>query len=142
MPLGFFEKPRIRSEGHCDLSSCFVLCPGGGACARKACPEKPHPASGEEERGTSRRSRRDVGRAPLGEGGARLRELDLEARPSDEELVAMPQGLFTAHSDEHACARAEVGQDQAARLIFDQAVLFGEQRIVGEPEIPRDGPDL
>lgn len=38
MPLGFFEKPRIRSEGHCDLSSCFVLCPEGALVPEKRAP--------------------------------------------------------------------------------------------------------
>ena len=53
----------------------------------------------------------------------------------DQELIPMRQLLLAANADEDAGAGAEVGEDHGAGLFFDQAVLLGDERIVGEHQI-------
>ena len=54
----------------------------------------------------------------------------------------MRELLFATNADEDASAGAEVREDDAAGLLFDQAVLFANEGVVREHEIADGRPDL
>jgi hypothetical protein len=75
-------------------------------------------------------------------GGAILGQIHDQARPPDQQLVAVGELLFAADADENARARAEIGEHDCASLFFDQAVLLADERIVGKHQITDRGAHL
>src|SRR4051812_32022084 len=65
------------------------------------------------------------------------RELDLEARAADEELVARFERLASLHAHEDAAPRAEIGQHEGLRLLLEDAVVLGDERVVLQDEVVR-----
>ena len=65
----------------------------------------------------------------------------MRVRPTDE-LVAGDELLLALDADEDAGARAEIGEDDRAGLLLDEAVLVVDERIGGEDEVADRRADL
>src|SRR5262245_19565672 len=54
----------------------------------------------------------------------------------------MSELLLASNADEDARARAQIGEHDGARLLFDQAVLHGHEWVVGDDQIADGRADL